>query len=121
MKNWTPEELTQRKCTPCEGKTAPMPKSEAEAQMQALPGWSLTEEGKKINKSYMMKNFMAAVDCIDRIAKVAEAENHHPDLHLTGYRRLDVELSTRAIGGLSENDFIVAAKIEHLDKKLKEK
>lgn len=117
MIHWIPEDLAQKKCMPCEGKTAPLSKCEAEAYLKTLPGWMLLEEGKKISRSYTMKNFMAAIDFIEKIAKVAEAENHHPDLHLTGYRRLGVELITHAIGGLSENDFILAAKIEQLDKK----
>ncbi len=67
-----------------------------------------------------MKDFLAAVKCIQAIAKVAEAEDHHPDLHVTGYRKLRIELSTHAINGLSENDFILAAKIENIPKKLKQ-
>ena len=66
-----------------------------------------------------MKDFLSAVQFIQDIAQVAEADDHHPDLHLTGYRKLRVELSTHAIGGLSENDFILAAKIEQLPKELK--
>ena len=62
---------------------------------------------------------MAAVRLIDRIAGIAEAEDHHPDLRLTSYRKLEVALATHAIGGLSENDFILAAKIEELPKELK--
>jgi len=64
-----------------------------------------------ISREYVMKNFLAAVDLIGKIAQIAETEDHHPDLHLTGYNCLRVELRTHAIGGLSENDFIVAAKI----------
>jgi 4a-hydroxytetrahydrobiopterin dehydratase len=121
MKNLTPEDLARKPCTPCEGKTAPMARRDAEAHLKAVPGWALREEAKSIGRTYTMKNFMAAIQFIERIAALAEAENHHPDLHLTGYRLLDVELSTHAIGGLSENDFILAAKIEKLDKSLKEK
>jgi 4a-hydroxytetrahydrobiopterin dehydratase len=68
-----------------------------------------------------MEDFVAAVELIGKIKDVAEADDHHPDLHLTSFRKLMVELSTHAIGGLSENDFIVAAKIEKLPKKLKTK
>jgi len=66
-----------------------------------------------------MKGFLSAVEFIEKIAQVAEAEDHHPDLHLTGYRKLAIELSTHAIGGLSENDFILAAKIDQLPRQLK--
>ena len=67
-----------------------------------------------------MKNFLTAVHFIDAVAQIAETENHHPDLHLTAYRKLRIELSTHAIDGLSENDFILAAKIDKLPKELKE-
>ena len=62
---------------------------------------------------------MDAVELFQKTAEVAEAEGHHPDLHLTGYRRLRIEVTTHAIGGLSENDFILAAKIDSLPKQLK--
>jgi len=54
------------------------------------------------------------MECVNRIAELSEAEGHHPDLHMTGYRNLKIELTTHAIGGLSENDFILAAKIDAL-------
>ena len=82
-------------------------------------GWTLTPGSKSIRREYLMKDFMAAVAFVDRIAKVAEREDHHPDIHLTGYRKLMIELSTHSIGGLSGKDFILAAKIEKLPKKLK--
>ena len=66
-----------------------------------------------------MKNFTAAVRLINKIAEIAESENHHPDIHLTGYRKLRIELTTHALGGLTENDFIVAAKINVLPLELK--
>jgi len=66
-----------------------------------------------------MKDFMAAVKFIGCIAEIAESENHHPDIHLTGYRKLKVVLSTHAINGLSQNDFILAAKINELPVELK--
>ena len=72
-----------------------------------------------ISREFITKNFMAAVTFINKVAQVAEAENHHPDVHLTSYRKLRIELSTHAIGGLSENDFILAAKINELPVELK--
>ena len=66
-----------------------------------------------------MKDFMAAIALINSIAEIAEKEDHHPDLHLTGYRNLRIELSTHSIGGLCENDFILAAKINELPKQIK--
>jgi 4a-hydroxytetrahydrobiopterin dehydratase len=66
-----------------------------------------------------VKDFLTAIQFFQDIARVAEAEDHHPDLHLTGYRNVAVELSTHAIGGLSENDFILAAKIDAIPVDLK--
>ncbi|HLF18447.1 MAG TPA: 4a-hydroxytetrahydrobiopterin dehydratase [Candidatus Omnitrophota bacterium] len=111
--------LTDRKCEPCEGKTTPFTKAEAQSYLKQTPGWQMDEAGKIISRLYITKNFVAAVNFIQRIAQVAEAENHHPDIHLTGYRKLKIDLSTHAIGGLSENDFIVAAKIDELPVELK--
>ena len=69
--------------------------------------------------SLRAEDFVTALDFFERIAKIAEDEDHHPDLHLTGYRNIAIELSTHAIGGLSENDFILAAKIDQLPVELK--
>lgn len=105
--------LAQRKCKPCEGGVEPLPQAAAQALLQDVPGWELVE-GKAIRKTMKCKDFLDAVALIQKIAPIAEAEDHHPDLHLTGYRKLTIELSTHAIGGLSENDFILAAKIDQL-------
>ncbi len=96
-----------------------MTSEEAQAQLRQLPGWSLSADGKEIRREWVMKDFLAAVRLIKAIAETAEREDHHPDLHLTGYRKLMVALSTHSIGGLSKNDFILAAKIEDLPKDLK--
>ena len=115
----TTAELTQKKCQPCEGGVDPAPLDEVKQQLKKLPGWYLTHDGQRIRKDWTVKNFMAGIDFFNRCAKVAEADGHHPDLHLAGYRNLSVELWTHAIGGLSENDFILAAKIDQLPIELK--
>lgn len=112
-------DLAQKRCKPCEGGVAPLSYAEAEKLLLSLYGWQIHPDGKYIFKNFLMKNFMSAIQFMNRIAEVAEAEDHHPDLHLTGYRKLQIDLSTHAIGGLSENDFILAAKIENLPKDLK--
>jgi 4a-hydroxytetrahydrobiopterin dehydratase len=112
-------ELAKKKCVPCEGGIPVFTREQAQNYLKALPDWKLSADAKSIRVEYLMKNFMAAVNLIQKIAGIAEAENHHPDIHLTGYRKLCVELSTHAIGGLSENDFILAAKIDQLPKELK--
>ena len=82
--------------------------------LKELPDWKLSPDAKSIFLEARMKDFLTAVDFIQKIAPIAEAEDHHPDIHLTGYRKLKIELSTHAIGGLSENDFILAAKISKI-------
>lgn len=108
-----------KKCVPCEKGVTPLPAAMAEAMMRDVPGWTLSKDGRAIFQELAMKDFMSAIKFMARIAEVAEAEDHHPDFHLTGYRKLRVELSTHAIGGLSENDFVVAAKINGLPRELK--
>ena len=105
--------LAQRKCKPCEGGTQPLPLSAAQTLLADLKGWELVG-GTAIRKTVKCRDFLDAVALIQRIAPIAEQEDHHPDLHLTGYRRLTIELSTHSIGGLSENDFILAAKLDQL-------
>ena len=105
--------LTQRKCVPCEGGVPALPASAAQVLLRDVRGWELLD-GTRIRKTVKCQDFLAAVALIQRIAPIAEAEDHHPDLHLTGYRTLAVELSTHAVGGLTENDFILAAKIDAL-------
>ena len=107
----TIEELKTKKCQPCEGGVPPVPREDAERLLKDLPGWELTEDGKRMRREWTAKPFMAAMDFFNR---VAEDEGHHPDLHLVGYRSVAIELWTHAIGGLSENDFITAAKIDGL-------
>jgi 4a-hydroxytetrahydrobiopterin dehydratase len=115
--NKTP--LEQKKCQPCEGAGDPFNVEQAMEQLKNVEGWKLSADGKGITRRYISKNFMAAVNFIQKVAQVAESEDHHPDIHLTGYRTLTIDLSTHAIGGLSENDFIVAAKINGLPIELK--
>jgi 4a-hydroxytetrahydrobiopterin dehydratase len=108
------DELVRRKCVPCEGGVPPLSPEEARAQVSHLQGWSISDDGKRIRRAWTVKNFMAGIDFFRQVAELAEAEGHHPDLHLEGYRKVGVEIWTHAIGGLSENDFILAAKIDEL-------
>jgi len=106
------DQLVEKKCKPCEGGVDPCTLEEANKQLSQLDGWYLTHDGQRIRKDWTVKHFMAGMDFFNRVAQVAEADGHHPDLHLSGYRNLSIELWTHAIGGLSENDFILAAKID---------
>ncbi|QGJ68564.1 4a-hydroxytetrahydrobiopterin dehydratase [Planctomycetales bacterium 10988] len=110
----TSTELQQKKCLPCEGGVDAMTPLEASDQLAQLEGWELIDEGKKIKKKWQVKNFMAGMEFFQKVAELAEQEQHHPDLHLVGYRNAKIELTTHAVGGLSENDFILAAKIDAL-------
>ncbi|WP_145249667.1 4a-hydroxytetrahydrobiopterin dehydratase [Aeoliella mucimassa] len=118
MKLQSADELTLKKCLPCEGGVDPCTLGEAEAQLGELSGWYLTHDGQRIRKDWCVKSFMAGMQFFNRCAELAEEDGHHPDLHLEGYRNLSVELWTHAIGGLSENDFILAAKIDQIPIKL---
>ena len=111
--------ITEKRCQPCEGIGKALTREQTEVFIKETPGWQIDKEGKGISREYVTKNFVAAVEFINKIAEVAESENHHPDLHLTGYRKLRIDLSTHALGGLSENDFIVAAKIDQLPVEMK--
>ena len=113
------EELTLKKCQPCHGGVPPVPRHEAEQLITKLPGWQITGDGLRIRREWVVKNFMTAIDFFNRVANLAEDEGHHPDLHLVGYRNVAIELWTHAIGGLSESDFIMAAKINQLPVVLK--
>ena len=110
----TVEQLRSKKCLPCEGGVPKLTLAEAQAQLAKLTGWTLVQENQRIRKEWTVKNFMAGMRFFNEIAEIAESEGHHPDLHLVGYRNVAIELWTHAIGGLSENDFILAAKIDEL-------
>lgn len=104
--------LVDQKCVPCEGGIDPMTKSDAEAMMDFhLRGWTLSKDAKFISKKYSFKDFARALAFVNKIGKIAESEGHHPDIEL-GWGRVKVTLTTHAIGGLSQNDFILAAKID---------
>ena len=106
--------LTEKHCVPCEGGVPPLTENEENRFLAELDDWEIVRGAvHKIRKEFMLKTFRNAVAFINNIADLAEEENHHPELHIN-YRRVTVELSTHAILGLSENDFIVAAKIDAL-------
>jgi 4a-hydroxytetrahydrobiopterin dehydratase len=107
-------DLTAKKCVPCEGGVAKYSPAEAEAQLAAVPGWQLTHDATRIRRDWQLKNFREGIKLLNNVGALAEREQHHPDLHLEGYRHVWIEIFTHAIGGLSENDFILAAKIDQI-------
>jgi 4a-hydroxytetrahydrobiopterin dehydratase len=114
MNATTAEELTRKKCVPCEGGVPTLTEAEVDGLLVNFPGWAKVEGGQRIRREWRARNFMAAMDFFNKVAELSEAEGHHPDLHLVGYRNVAIEIWTHAIGGLSENDFILAAKIDAL-------
>jgi len=103
--------LRDRKCVPCEGGVDPLSKKETRRLLGQIDGWS--ERRKKIQKTRTFADFRGAMAFVGRVADLAEDEGHHPDF-CVHYNRVDLTIWTHAIGGLSENDFILAAKIDAL-------
>jgi len=106
--------LVGRKCVACEGGVDPIEIDEARRLTQALTGWELNPDGTMISRKINARTFVKVIELVNRLAAIAEEQQHHPDLHVTGYRHLDIVLTTHAIGGLSENDFIVAAQFDEI-------
>ncbi len=106
-------ELTAKRCVPCEGGVAPMDAEAARDMLGQLNDWELDESGKEISRSFTFKNYYRTMAFVNALAWIAHQEDHHPDLQV-GYNRAHVRFSTHSIGGLSENDFICAAKIDAL-------
>jgi 4a-hydroxytetrahydrobiopterin dehydratase len=115
------EPLNQRRCVPCEGGVPKLSHNQCLPLLEQVPGWSLNEDATLISRTWVAQDFLEAIRFFGEIAKLAEDEGHHPDLHLTGYRNVKVDLYTHAIGGLSENDFILAAKVDSIPFKEKRK
>ena len=103
--------LASRRCKPCEGGVAPYSAAQAKRLLRQLKGWRV--EGGKLAKRYPFKNHYETMAFVNALAWISHREDHHPDLQV-GYNKCRVEYSTHAIGGLSENDFICAAKCDAL-------
>ena len=106
--------LDQKKCVPCEGGVTPLSADAAKGLLAQTPGWEFAKEGKAISRHFKFKNFKQAIAFVNKVGEIAEAEGHHPDISL-GWGYAEFLLWTHSIGGLHENDFIVATKINGLD------
>lgn len=104
-------ELTARACKPCEGGVDPMSREQIAALLPQVDGWALADG--HLERSFGFNNYYQTISFVNAVAWVANKENHHPVLDV-GFRKCTVKLWTHAIGGLSENDFICAAKISRL-------
>lgn len=106
-------DLASKKCVPCEVGTPPLSKDEAERLLLELHEWKLDHDARAIHRAFPFKNFAEAMAFANKVGEIAEQEGHHPDL-LVKWGQVIVTLSTHAIKGLSENDFVLAAKIDKL-------
>ena len=108
------QRLSSQKCKPCEGGVPPLNASAANELLQALhSGWQISGDGKWITRRFEFTQFTATMGFVNAVAWIAESEGHHPDLEVS-YRYCVVKWTTHAIDGLSENDFICAAKVDRL-------
>jgi len=106
-------ELAERKCIPCKGDTPPLTDAEIESLMAVLDGgWQLNSRY-HLSKVFRFRNFREAIDFTNKIGETAEEQGHHPDIHLA-WGKVEIEIWTHVINNLSENDFILAAKIDRL-------
>ena len=110
-----PEELSARHCVPCEGGTPPLGAEDIAAFLPKVPHWTMQQGpmGDELTRTVSTKDFVSAVDLVDRMTPIAEGEGHHPDLEV-GWGRVAIHLTTHAAEGLTPNDFILAAKFDHL-------
>jgi len=105
--------LLSKKCAPCERNTAPLDEETTEKFLTQVVGWEVLD-GKKLYRNFEFKNFKEAIDFVNKVAGLAESGGHHPDILIHSWNKVKIELWTHTIGGLSENDFILAAKINDL-------
>ncbi len=109
-------DLKNKKCLPCEGGVMPLDISEIHKYQKKVDGWNILKNNKDIyflEKSFKFKNFKESQDFVVQVGTISEKEGHHPDIHF-GWGYVKIDISTHAIEGLSENDFILAAKIDHI-------
>jgi 4a-hydroxytetrahydrobiopterin dehydratase len=107
-------ELSQKRCQVCNADTPPLPPAEVQRLVMQVPGWSLQNGGTSIHLERRFKDFDAVVAFVNKLAPVVDAEDHHPDVRIFNYRWLALDYSTHAINALTENDFIMAAKVNEL-------
>jgi 4a-hydroxytetrahydrobiopterin dehydratase len=104
-------DLAARRCKPCEGGMAPLAPAQAQELLRQLSGWTLAADAKTLRREFVFKDFYRTMSFVNALAHVANIEDHHPDLEV-GYNYCHVSYTTHAVGGLSENDFVCAAKID---------
>ena len=105
--------LAQKSCTPCRGGTPPLSREAAEEYRREAPDWALLDDATRLERTYRFRNFREAFGFVEKAASLAEAEFHHPEISF-GWGFATVSLKTKKIKGLHENDFIMAAKLDHI-------
>ncbi len=106
-------DLTEKKCVPCEGGIAALDKAACEKYLSDLPEWQLNDDATVITRKFDFNGFLRTMSFVNAIAWVANVEKHHPDMAI-GYNYCTVNFTTHAANGLTENDFICAAKVDAL-------
>lgn len=107
-------DLTKKHCVPCEGGDPPLPDEKEDELIKEVQGWTLLRDGTHmLRKQFKFKDFRQSMAFVNKVADLAESEGHHPDIKIV-WNRVNLDLFTHAVGGLSENDFIMAAKINAL-------
>jgi 4a-hydroxytetrahydrobiopterin dehydratase len=105
--------LVEKECGPCRGGTAPLKPADSRKFADEIPTWKLKDAGDRISREFVFKDFVKAMKFVNKVADLAEAQGHHPDFHIH-WNKVTLELWTHKIGGLHENDFILAAKIDRI-------
>lgn len=110
------DDLTKKKCVPCEGGTKPLTSLEREFNIyhEQVPDWEIIDQEKKLEKKFKFKDFKEALAFVNKVGEIAESENHHPNICLYSWNKVKITLTTHAIGGLSINDFILAYRISQI-------
>ena len=106
-------DILKKHCIPCEGGAAPLSRQAAEELGREIPTWSISENARSIFCDFLFEDFKEAIQFVNKVAELAEQEGHHPDITIS-WNKVRLVLSTHSIGGLSENDFILAAKIDNI-------
>ena len=106
-------DLNKKRCIPCEGGLEPLSKNEAKEFLKKIQGWKFGNKGIKIYRKFIFDDFISSLDFVNKLGALAEIEGHHPDISF-GWGYAEIFFFTHAIGGLHENDFIMAAKTNEL-------
>jgi len=106
------KDLVKLKCIPCEGGIPPLTREEFSTYLGQVSDWSVIENDTRIEREFVFKNFKEVLDFVNAAGEIAEEEGHHPNMFIHSWNKVKVTLYTHAINGLSENDFILAAKID---------